>query len=176
MRRYLALPVLGACLLLFALVPPAVAGSSTVYAGKNSQGEKLRFAVVQTASGPKFDPIFLIQKVRCPATGQELTIGNVFVGFRIPIKNGKFSLTLNNLSNLFSWSGTVTSTGASGKEDVSIAAFDNEGGLQDCTAGSLSWTATALAPGSTAGATPSVAYIVKATKAADGSVHYSISH
>jgi hypothetical protein len=82
---------------------------------------------------------------------------------------------LNGLSDRVRWSGTVTSTGASGKESIDVAAFDKEGGLQDCGAGSLSWTAKALAPGSSAAAAPSATYVIKVTKAPDGSVHYSIS-
>ena len=46
-----------------------LAGGSTYYAGKNSQGQKLLFTVDHTASGPKFDPIFINQIARCPATG-----------------------------------------------------------------------------------------------------------
>jgi hypothetical protein len=66
MQRYLVLPVLGACLLVFASGPTALAGGSTYYAGKNSQGLKLLFTVDHTASGPKFDPIFINQIDRCP--------------------------------------------------------------------------------------------------------------
>jgi hypothetical protein len=85
------LPVLGACLLVPAFGPPALAGGSTTYAGKNSQGQKLRFAVDRTASGPKFAPIFLIQIVRCPATGTVLKIGEGFCGSRF--RSGTGSLT-----------------------------------------------------------------------------------
>jgi hypothetical protein len=176
MRRYLVVPVVGACLLVLASGPPAFAGGHTVYAGKNSQGQKLRFTVDHTATGPKFDPTFLVQNVRCPVTGQRFTVDEAFLGFQIPIRHGKFNFVLNGLSNLVRWSGTVTSTTASGKESVDVASFDNEGGLQDCGVGSLSWAAKALAPGPSAAAVPSVAYVVKITKEPDGSVHYSISH
>ncbi len=175
MRRYLGLPVLGVCLLVLASGPAAAAGSSTYYAGKNSQGQKLLFTVDHTASGPKFDPIFINQIDRCPVTGTVITVQFSFQGFQIPIINGKFNLVLNELSDLFRWSGTITSTGASGKESIDLAAFDSQGGLQDCGAGSLSWTAQALVPASTTVA-PSAAYVVTATKAPDGSVHYSITH
>jgi hypothetical protein len=47
------LTVIGAGLLVLAFGPPALAGGSTTYAGKNSQGQKLRFAVDHTASGTK---------------------------------------------------------------------------------------------------------------------------
>ena len=60
-RRYLVLPPLGACLLVFVAGASALAGGSTYYAGKNSQGQKLLFTVDHTASGPKFDPIFINQ-------------------------------------------------------------------------------------------------------------------
>lgn len=216
MRRFVVMPVLGACLLTLASGAPTLAASHavvtghtvasgrsaasgrgvavgpavtashtaavshTVYVGKNSQGEKLKFEVLHTASGLKFDPVYLLQTIRCPVTGTRLTIGNGFIGYRLPIKNGKFDATLNGLSERFRWSGTITSTGASGLEDMDIANFDHEGGLQDCGAGSLSWKAHAVAPGSTSNADASalanVAYMITFTKSADGSAHSSITH
>jgi hypothetical protein len=148
----------------------------SIYAGKNSQGQKLGFAVVHTASGPKFDPIFTAMTVRCPVTGDVITIGFGFSGFRIPIKKGKFSLVLSDISDRFRWSGTVTFTKASGPESYAMPAFDNEGGLQKCSTGPLSWTAKAVTPGSSAAATRSTAYVIKFTKASDGSVHLSVTH
>jgi hypothetical protein len=133
-------------------------------------------AAQHTASGPKFDPILLTQIVRCPVTGETLGVGDSFGGFRVPIRNGKFNFALNEFGHLLRWSGTVTSTGASGTESIHLASFDKEGGLQDCNAGSLSWTAKAVSPGSSAAAAPSMAYVVKFTKASDGSVHLSVTH
>jgi hypothetical protein len=175
-RRYLVLSVLGVCLLVLTPAATAFAGSSTHYVGKNSQGHKLLFNVVQTASGPKFVPLFTSMTDHCPVTGDTITIGFGFVGFKVPIKNGKFSLVLNGLSDRFSWSGTVTPPKASGAESYALAAFDEEGGLQDCATGSLSWTAQALAPGSSKAGAPRTAYVVTVTKAADGSVHYAVTH
>ena len=175
MRRYLVLSVLGACLLVSASGATALAGGSTYYAGKNSQGQKLRFTVDHTASGPKFDPIFINQIDRCSVTGDVLGVEYFFQGFQIPIRHGKFNFVLNDITDLFHWSGTVTPTRASGKESADLAGFDREGGLQVCGAGSLSWTAHAVDPGSAATVAPSAAYIVKVTKASDGSVHYSIT-
>ena len=131
--------------------------------------------MVHTASGPKFDPIFTIMTVRCPVTGDVITIGFGFTGFRIPIKNGKFSLVLSDISDRFLWSGTVTSTKASGPESYAMPGFDHEGGLQDCSSGPLSWAAKAVAAGSSAAAAPSTGYVIKFTKASDGSVHYAIT-
>ena len=176
MRRYLVLSVLGACLLVLAPGTIAFAGSSTYYAGKNSQGQKLLFSVDQTASGPKFDPLFTTMIDRCPVTGDVITVGFVFQGFQIPIKNGNFKLVLNDISDRFSWSGTVTSTKAAGTESYGLAAFDKEGGLQDCATGSLSWTAKALTGASSKAAAPSAAYLVHVTKASDGSVRFSVTH
>lgn len=176
MRRYLVLSVLGVCLLVLAPAATAFAGSSTHYAGKNSQGHKLLFNVVQTASGPKLVPLSTIMTDHCPVTGDTITIGFGFSGFKVPIKNGKFSLVLNDLSHRFSWSGTVTPTKASGAESFAMAAFDKEGGLQDCATGSLSWTAQALAAGSAQAGAPRTAYVVTVTKAADGAVRYSLTH
>ncbi len=176
MRKYLVLPVLGACLLIFALGPPAFAGGSTYYAGKNAQGQKLLFTVDHTANGPKFDPIFINQIDRCPVTGDVIMVSFSFGGFHIPIRHGKFSLVLNEFSDLLRWNGTVTAKGASGNESIDLAAFDRQGGLQDCGAGSLAWKAQALVPGSSATVAPGAAYVVKVTKAPDGLVHYSISH
>lgn len=203
MRKYLVLSALGVCVLVLAPAAAAFAGSSTptptpspsptstptptpsptptstpstTYAGKNSQGLKLRFAVAQTASGPKFEPILLTQILRCPVTGEVLGEVDSFAGFRVPIKNGKFNFVLSVLGHLLRWSGTVTPTAASGKESIDQASFDKEGGLQDCGAGSLSWTAKAVTAGSPAAATPSAGYVLKFTKASDGSVHLSVTH
>jgi hypothetical protein len=181
MRRNLALSVpgilavLGACLLVVAPGTAAFAGGSTYYSGKNSQGQKMLFTVDQTASGPKFDPIFINQVSRCPATGDVFTVEFSFSGFQVPIKNGKFNFALNDLSDLLRWTGTVNSKGASGKESIDMAGFDREGGLQDCGAGSLSWKAQALHPGSPTTA-PGADYLIKVTKAANGSAHFSITH
>jgi len=176
MRRYLVLSVLGVCLLVLAPGTTAFAGGSTYYAGKNSQGQKLLFSVDQTASGPKFDPFFTTMIDRCPVTGDTITVGFIFQGFQIPIKKGKFNLVLNDISDRFSWSGTVTPTKASGTESYGLAAFDKEGGLQDCATGSLSWTAQALVPGSSKAAAPHAGYVVRITKASDGSVRFSVTH
>ena len=135
-----------------------------------------RAVVDHTASGPKFDPFFINQIARCPVTGEVITTEFSFQGFQIPIKNGKFNLALNDLSDRFRWSGTITSRGASGTESIDLAAFDREGGLQDCGAGSLSWTARALVPASSATAAPSAAYVIKVTKTSDGLVHLSITY
>jgi hypothetical protein len=176
MRRYLALSLIGVCALVFVTGTSASAGSSTYYAGTNSQGQKLFFSVDQTARGPAFDPFFTTMIDRCPATGSVITIGFTFQGFEIPIKNGKFSLVLNEISDRFTWSGSVTSTKASGEQFYDLAAFDNEGGLQDCATGSLSWAAKALVSDSSKAVAPRANYAVTFTKAADGSVSYSITH
>lgn len=176
MRRNLILSVLGACLLMLALGSSAIAGGSTYYAGTNSQGQKLLFSVDHTASGPEFDPIFINQISRCPATGSVLTVQYGFSGFQIPITNGKFSFVLNDLSNRFSWSGTVTAKAASGQEYIDQAAFDNEGGLQECGAGVLPWTAKALAPASSKAVAPGASYHVRVTRSADGKVQFTVTH
>jgi hypothetical protein len=175
MRKYLVLSALGVCLLMLIPGTTAFAGSSTYYAGSNSQGQKLFFSVDQTANGPKFDPFFTTMIGRCPATGSPFTVGFSFSGFQIPIKNGKFSMALNDLSDRFSWSGTVTSKKASGPESFDLAAFDNQKGLQDCATGSVSWAAQALVPASKPTA-PHASYTVTISKAADGSVHFTVSH
>src|SRR5436190_20947428 len=119
MRRYLILPVVGVCVLLLTLGSAALAGGgSTYYAGKNSQGQKLLFTVDHTASGPKFDPLFLNQIVRCPVTGEVIRTEFTFQGVRIPIRNGKFSLVENDLSDLLRLDGTIASKKASGKESI----------------------------------------------------------
>jgi hypothetical protein len=176
MRKYLVLSAIGACLLMLVTGTTAFAGNSTYYAGKNSQGQKLLFSVDQTANGPKFDPFFTTIVIRCPATGNTITAGFSFIGFQLPIKNGKFSLSLNDLSDRFTWSGTITPTKATGTEFYDLAAFDNQKGLQDCASGSVPWAAQALVPGSSKTTAPHAAYNVTITKAADGSVHYSITH
>jgi len=154
----------------------AFAGGSTYYAGNNTQGQKLLFSVDQTANGPAFDPFFTTMIASCPATGNQLKIQFSFLGFEIPIKNGKFSLSLNSITDRFSWSGTITSKAASGPESYSLAALDNEAGLQLCTTGAVSWKAKALVAGSSKPAIPSAAYRVQVTKASDGSVHFTVIH
>jgi hypothetical protein len=175
MRKYLVLSALGVCLLMLIPGTTAFAGSSTYYAGSNSQGQKLFFSVDQTANGPKFDPFFTTMIARCPATGSPFTVAFSFSGFQIPIKNGKFSLALNDISDRFIWSGTITSKKASGPESFDLAAFDNQKGLQDCATGSVSWAAQALVPASKPTA-PHASYTVTISKAADGSVHFTVSH
>jgi len=150
--------------------------SSAYYAGTNSQGEKLLFSVDQTASGPQFEPFFTTMIDRCRVTGDVITVGFSFQGFQIPIKNGKFNMVLNDISDRFSWSGTVTPKKASGRQPFSMAAFDNQGGLQDCGTGSLSWTAQALVPASSKAAAPRAAFLVHVTRASDGSVRFSVTH
>jgi hypothetical protein len=178
MRKYVVFSVLGVCLLLLTLGSTALAGAggSTYYAGTNSQGQKLLFTVDQTASGPMFDPLFINQVSRCPVTGDVFTTEFTFQGFQIPITNGKFSLVLNDPSDRFSWSGTITPTKASGKESIDLAAFDKEGGLQDCGAGSPSWTATALVPPSSGTVAPGASSVGRVTKGSNGTVHFSITH
>jgi hypothetical protein len=176
MRKYLVLSVLGVCLLMLMPGTTAFAGNSTYYAGKNSQGQKLLFSVDQTANGPRFDPFFTTMIAHCPATGGTFTVGFSFIGFQIPIKNGKFSLVLNDISDRFSWSGTITPKKATGPESFDLAAFDNQKGLQDCATGTISWAAQALVPATGRAAAPHASYNVSITKAADGSVHFSISH
>ena len=178
MRRYLVLPVLGVCLLLWLVTSGATAvagGGSTYYAGKNSQGQKLLFTVDHTASGAKFDPLFLNQVVRCPLSGDVITVQFTFQGVRIPIRNGKFSLAENDFSAFVRWSGAIASKKASGKESIDLAAFDNKGHLQGCGAGSLSWTANGLVPASAPTATPGASFVVKVTKGANGKLHFSVT-
>jgi hypothetical protein len=175
MRKYLVLSAIGVCLLMLVPGTTAFAGSSTYYAGTNAQGQKLLFSVDRTASGPKFDPFFTTMIARCPATGNPFTIGFSFIGFQIPIKNGKFTLNLNDISDRFSWSGTITPKKASGPESFDMAAFDNQKGLQDCATGTVAWSAKALVPASKATA-PHAAYNVTISKAADGTVHFAVSH
>jgi len=177
MRKYLVLSAIGVCLLMLLPGTTALAaGGSTYYAGMNSQGQKLLFSVDRTASGPKFDPFFTTMVDHCPATGTTFTIEFSFIGFQIPIKNGKFRLSLNDLSDRFSWSGTVAPKKAFGPESFDLAAFDSQKGLQDCATGTVPWTAQALVPAAATATAPRISYIFRITKAADGSVHYSITH
>jgi hypothetical protein len=177
MRRYLGLSAVGVCLVMvLASGATAFAGSSTYYVGKNSQGQKLLFSVDQTASGPVFDPVFTTMIDRCPVTGTKIVNGFFFQGFKIPIKNGKFKMTLNDITDRFTWSGTVTPKKASGTEFYNFPAYDREGGLQNCASGSLSWTAKGLVAAPSAAPPTGVTYLVKVTKAADGTVHFSVTH
>jgi hypothetical protein len=174
------LPLLGVCGLLLTLGSSALAGGnagrSTYYAGKNSEGQKLLFTVNHTASGPKFDPLFINQTIRCPVTGQVIRTQLSFQGFQTPIRNGKFNLVLNDLTDLFRWSGTITPTKTSGKESYDLAAFTNKGRLQDCGTGSLSWKAKRLVPASSAPVARGASLVVKVTKRSNGTVHFSITH
>jgi hypothetical protein len=175
MRRYLVMSALGVCLLGLTSAATAFASSSTYYPGKNSQGQQLLFSVDHTAGGPRFDPFFTTMVDHCPATGNTITINFSFEGFQVPVKNGKFSLTLNDISDRFNWSGSVRPTKASGTEAYSLAGFDNSGGLQDCATGSLTWTAKGISGGS-AKAAPHGAYHVTISKESNGSVRFSITH
>jgi hypothetical protein len=177
-RRNLILSVLGACLLVAvsgAAAAAAGGGSSTYYAGRNSQGQKLFFTVDQTPSGPEFDPYFINQIDYCPATGNKITVEFSFTGFQIPIVHGKFDFNMNASFQRFDWQGTLSPKGASGTEYIDLPLFDNEGGLQDCGAGVLNWTAKKLVPASSA-PVPRASYTVKLSRGSDGSVQYSVSH
>jgi hypothetical protein len=175
MRKYLVMSALGVCLLVLTSAATAFAGSSTYYPGKNSQGQQLLFSVNHTANGAKFNPFFTTMVDHCPTSGGTFTINFSFEGFQVPIKNGKFSLTLNDISDRFNWSGSVAPTKASGTEAYSLAGFDNAGGLQDCTTGTLTWTAKGLTSGP-ATDTAHAAYHVTITKESNGSVRFSITH
>jgi len=179
MRKNLVFSVLGACLLVATSSAAAIASggsSSTDYAGKNAQGQKLFFAVDQTSSGPQFDPYFINEINHCPVTGDTFTVEYDFSGFQIPIVHGKWDLNMNSISQRFDWKGTLSSTGASGREYIDTPAFDYEGGLQDCGAGVLKWTAKKLVSSSPASQAPGASYVVKISKAPDGSVQYTVSH
>jgi hypothetical protein len=180
MRKYLALSVVAACLLVLAPGTSALAGSSTYYAGRNSQGQKFLFSVDKTAGGPKFDPFFTTMIDRCPVTGDTIIVSFSFQGFEFPIKNGKFNLSLNDISDRFDWNGTITPTTASGHESFHLAAFDGKGGLQDCATGPVSWKGRALVPAPAktgpAKATAGAAYLIQVTKAANGTVRFSVTH
>ena len=80
----------------------------------------------------------------------------------------------NDISDRFSWSGTITPKKASGPESFDLAAFDNQKGLQDCATGTVPWSAQALVPASKSAA-PHAAVNVTITKAADGTVHFTVS-
>lgn len=180
MRRYVVLPILGLSLLLLTLGATALAGASiagsTYYAGKNSQRQKLLFTVDHTASGPKFDPIFINQVIRCPVTGQVIRTELTFQGFQAPIRNGRFSFVMNDLSDRFRWSGAITPTKASGKESFDVAAFAKKGGVQDCGSGSLSWSARRLVPAPSPAVATGASLVVKVTKRSNGTVYLSITH
>jgi hypothetical protein len=178
MRRYLGLSAVGVCLVMVLTsgAAAAFAGSTTYYVGKNSQGQKLLFSVNQTASGPVFEPVFTTMIDRCPATGTKVINGFLFQGFKIPIKNGKFKMTLNDITDRFTWSGTVTPKKASGIQFYNFPAYDNEGGLQNCASGSLSWQAQGLVAAPSKAPATGATYLVKVTKAADGTVHFSVTH
>jgi len=178
MRRYLGLAAVGICLVMM-LTSGATAfagGSSTYYVGKNAQGQKLLFSIDQTASGPKFDPVFTTIIIRCPATGTKITNGFLFQGFQIPVKNGKFKLTLNDLADRFTWSGTVTPKKASGVEFYSFPAYDRAGGLQNCASGTLPWAAKGIVAAPSKAPAMRTNYLIRVTRAANGAVHYSITH
>jgi hypothetical protein len=178
MRKYLAVSMLGALLLVLGSSSAAVAGSSssTYYAGKNAQGQKLLFSVDRTANGAKFAPFFTTMTDRCPITGDVIEVEFDFEGIQFPLKHGKFNVSLNDISDRFSWSGSVNSKNATGTESFGLAAFDNKGGLQNCATGPIGWKAGALVPAAARRAGPRAGYLVKITRASNGSVHFTITH
>src|SRR5258707_6405343 len=134
---------------------------------------KLFFSADHTASGPKFDPFFINQVSRCPATGNLIRVEFSFEGFQVPMKNGKFNLVLNDLSDRFGWNGTVTSKGASGKEHIDFAAFDSKG-----APGLWRWFAFMDVQGSCSGLDdrhPERHLHGQGHKASSGAVSYSIT-
>lgn len=146
MKKWIAAPVLLMALVVLAFGPDALAGGKTYYSGKNVQKLDLFFVVEHRDSMKLFEPFFTNFALTCPVTGDQIGFEFAFLGFEIPLVNGRFDLEFPDLQFPFSWKGRVTSTGASGTESVGFAAYDREGGLQDCGSGTLDWHAKALVP------------------------------
>ena len=126
MCRYLVSSVLGACLLVFASGVAALAGGSTYYAGRTPKAK--------SSCSPWITPRAVRSSTRSSLTRSSLP-GNrrrdrspvQLPGVPDSHQERKSALAMNDIFQRFSWTGTVTSTGASGKENIDLPAFDNGG-------------------------------------------------
>jgi len=175
MKKWMTTVVFIVVLVALAFGPGALAGTKTYYAGKNAQRLDLFFVVEQSNSQKLFEPFFTNFALTCPITGEQIGFEFFFIGFQIPMKNDRFDLEFSDLQFPFTWKGTVTSIGAKGTESVGFAAYDREGGLQDCGTGSLDWHAKALSPPSTSSTSgPTVTYRVTLTRDDQGRIRESV--
>ena len=171
--------------LLVAAFPPlatarsgnAPADKRVFYQGKTSQDMDLLFDVLHTQDqGNLWEPFFTNFTITCPKTGDQFTFGFFFIGFQIPLVDRQFDLNFPDLQIPFDWNGTVRRFDAVGHQSLGFAAYDGQGGLQDCGTGELNWKAKALVAGAARGANQVKGqYHITIEKNASGKVTETIS-
>jgi hypothetical protein len=181
-RLALAVAIIG---LLVAAFPPlatarsgnAPADNRRFYQGTTSQDMDLLFDVLRTKDqGDFFEPFFTNFTITCPKTGDQFTFGFFFLGFQEPIVNRHFDLNFPDLQIPFDWNGTVRKYDAFGHQSLGFAAYDGQGGLQDCGTGELNWKAERLGAGAQRGASQVKGnYHITIEKNASGKVTETIS-
>jgi hypothetical protein len=142
--------------------------------GKSSQGTREIFNVLRTKKGLTFQPVDLEFLATCPATGEQVGLG--LGGFSKPIaKDGSFSLALfDPFFGSFNFQGQLGRTSATGTGSIALPALLKKGGAQDCTSGSISWTASSPG-GSSSAAAVKVAYHIQITQSPSGQISWTVT-
>jgi hypothetical protein len=176
MKRLMVVSLVGVTALLLGLAPNASAGSRTFYFGHTEPKQSLLFDVVQTSQGRVFEPQFINFVVTCPVTGDVIEAEFGFSGFQIPIQHNRFSLNLSDIFTKFVWAGKVGTSRATGTLVAGFPAYDEQGGLQDCNAGSLTWHAKAFVSPRAAPQTTETGstMVFQVTKTSSGHVQISV--
>jgi hypothetical protein len=173
------LMLIGALLAAIVMVfsAPASAGFKSFWTGKNSQHEPVLFLVGRADGVRFFSPLDTIFDIVCPVTGDEFTFELSFFGFQEPLDHGHFDLNLPDLQFPFDWQGTIMQTEASGTQSLGFAAYDQQGGLQDCGTGTLTWHAKPVGGGAPvhAEAPSSGGFLVQLVRDKDGRVTETIT-
>lgn len=155
----------------------ASAGVKNFWVGKSSQREPLEF-LTGTVGGQRYvAPLDMIFDVSCPITGDQFTFEFAFFGFQVPLSHGQFDLSFPDLQIPFDWQGTIADMTASGTQSLGFAAYDTQGGLQDCGTGTLSWHAKPVgsAPVKGTGTMTKGHVLVQLVREKDGRIKETIS-
>jgi len=155
--------------------PNAAATSVVWYSGHVGPGQGVMFSINGKGKAQTFSPLDINFTMTCPATGDVFDSEWIFIGFEIPMQNGKFEDDESDpLFQTFVWKGTVGPSSASGHILAAFPAFDGKGGSQICTSGNEPWHAKALGGAPVVPEASAHAVVVTVTKADDGTIHYQI--
>jgi hypothetical protein len=110
----------------------------------------------------------------CAVTGEQVGLG--LGGYTKPIaKDGTFSLHLfDPFFGSFDFQGQLGRTTGSGTGSIALPALLKKGGSQDCSSGTVSWTASSPG-GSSSAAAVQVAYHIQITRSASGTLSWTVT-
>ena len=157
----------------------APSGSSIpqgIWYGKNSQGLKFTFDVLQSNHGLIVQPTELDLNLVCSGTGTEFEAGFGFIGFGKKINSeGTFRFHLyDELFGTIDFRGTLGETSGSGTELAAIPGLTRDLGAEICSSGQMSWHAHPPG-GAPSQGDSNLQYRIVFTKDAHGKVTESIS-